>query len=288
MFVAGDAIEGGARAHRQFAEADNMTERLGALAALVDHSRPGARARASRLSRARFAAEPLILDKWFALQAQIPETRDARAGARADDAITPSRSRNPNRVRALIGGFTANATQFNRADGAGYEFLADIVLTLDPTNPQIAARLLTALRSWRSLEPQRQARAEAALRRIARAAEPLGRRARHRDPLARLTNAGSDRCRRSEPSANSGGYLRAWMAAFNAREGLRDAAAFRHCAAVSRSCHGVAKSDPAPLRNFFWQRFIKVWTKILTRILIVVIRVVAADAPDLTSIGFGG
>ncbi len=60
---------------------------------------------------------------------------------------------NPNRVRALIGGFTANATQFNRADGAGFDLLAEIVLTLDPTNPQIAARLLTAMRSWRSLEP---------------------------------------------------------------------------------------------------------------------------------------
>ena len=58
---------------------------------------------------------------------------------------------NPNRVRALIGGFTANPTQFNRADGAGFDLLAEIVLTLDPTNPQIAARLLTAMRSWRSL-----------------------------------------------------------------------------------------------------------------------------------------
>jgi len=74
--------------------------------------------------------------------------------------------RNPNRVRSLIGGFAANATQFNRADGAGYDFLADIVLELDPANPQVAARLLTSMRSWRSLEPQRQARAEAALRRI--------------------------------------------------------------------------------------------------------------------------
>ena len=61
----------------------------------------------------------------------------------------------------------ANQTQFNRADGAGYEFLADIVLQLDGPNPQIAARLLTALRSWRSLEPGRRGKAEAALSRIA-------------------------------------------------------------------------------------------------------------------------
>jgi aminopeptidase N len=77
---------------------------------------------------------------------------------------------NPNRVRALVGGFAANQTQFNRADGAGYAFLAEVVLRLDPTNPQIAARLLSALRSWRSFEPKRQERAEATLRRIA--AEP--------------------------------------------------------------------------------------------------------------------
>jgi aminopeptidase N len=74
---------------------------------------------------------------------------------------------NPNRVRSLIGGFSANQTQFNRADGAGYDLLAEIVLTLDPTNPQIAARLLSALRSWRSLELRRQSKAEAALAGIA-------------------------------------------------------------------------------------------------------------------------
>ncbi len=69
----------------------------------------------------------------------------------------------------MIGGFTANATQFNRADGAGFELLAEVVLTLNPTNPQIAARLLTALRSWRALEPKRREKAEAALKRIAAA-----------------------------------------------------------------------------------------------------------------------
>ena len=77
---------------------------------------------------------------------------------------------NPNRVRALIGAFAqTNQTQFNRADGAGFEFLADTVLALDPKNPQVAARLATAFRSWRALEPVRRARAEAALRRIAAA-----------------------------------------------------------------------------------------------------------------------
>jgi aminopeptidase N len=67
----------------------------------------------------------------------------------------------------LIGGFTANPTQFNRADGAGYDLLREIVLALDPTNPQIAARLLTAMRSWRSLETGRREKAERTLRDIA-------------------------------------------------------------------------------------------------------------------------
>src|SRR5207244_11618441 len=74
---------------------------------------------------------------------------------------------NANRVRALIGGFAQNnQTQFNRPDGAGFEFLADTLLELDPKNPQVAARLSTAFRSWRALEPVRRGRAEAALRRV--------------------------------------------------------------------------------------------------------------------------
>jgi aminopeptidase N len=164
MVVAGNAVGGAELAYRQIAEADNMSARLGALAAIA--AIPGARREhALQAFARRFAAEPLILDKWFALQAQIPEaeTLDRVRGLMTHHAFS---LRNPNRVRALIGGFAANATQFNRADGAGYEFLTDIVLELDPANPQVAARLLTAMRSWRSLEPQRQGRAEAALRRI--------------------------------------------------------------------------------------------------------------------------
>ena len=63
---------------------------------------------------------------------------------------------NPNRIRALVGGFASgNQTQFNRPDGAGYDFLADFVLDLDRRNPQTAARLLVSFRSWRALEAGR-------------------------------------------------------------------------------------------------------------------------------------
>jgi aminopeptidase N len=164
-FVVGDAIEGEKLASAQYAEARNMTEKFGALVALSMLPGP-AREHAFENFGRIYAAEPLILDKWFALQAQIGEatTLDRVQALMRHHAFSLS---NPNRTRALIGGFCANQTQFNRADGAGYAFLADIVLTLDGSNPQIAARLLTTMRSWRSLEAGRRAHAEAALSRIA-------------------------------------------------------------------------------------------------------------------------
>ena len=165
MVVAGNAIEGPRLAAAQYAGAENMTEKFGALAALSILPGPAREHAFDNFGRV-YAAEPLILDKWFALQAQIgePGTLDRVQALMRHHAFSLS---NPNRIRALIGGFAANQTQFNRADGAGYEFLADVVLHLDGSNPQIAARLLTALRSWRSLEVRRRAVAEAALSRIA-------------------------------------------------------------------------------------------------------------------------
>jgi len=80
---------------------------------------------------------------------------------------------NPNRVRALYGAFSAaNPTGFHRPDGAGYALFADTVLALEQINPQVAARLATALHSWRSLEPKRRELARQALERIA--AEGVG------------------------------------------------------------------------------------------------------------------
>ncbi|HYF53456.1 MAG TPA: aminopeptidase N C-terminal domain-containing protein, partial [Salinarimonas sp.] len=78
---------------------------------------------------------------------------------------------NPNRVRAVVGSFALNnPTQFHRADGLGYAYVADMVVALDTTNPQVAARLLTAFGTWRTMTADRRAHAEAALRRIAGAA----------------------------------------------------------------------------------------------------------------------
>ena len=108
-----------------------------------------------------------MVDKWFALQAATPG-RGTLDRVRALTGHPAFSFANPNRVRSLIGNFAAaNHTEFNRPDGAGYDFVADAVLDLDKRNPQVAARLLSAFRSWRVLEPGRRAKAEAALRRVA-------------------------------------------------------------------------------------------------------------------------
>jgi aminopeptidase N len=165
LIVDGDAIQGLELAHGQLAGADNMTERLGALAAIAFNP-DDAREHALEAFGRRYAIEPLILDKWFGLQALIPE-RETLDRVRALMNHRGFSLANPNRVRALIGGFAANQTQFNRSDGAGFALLEEVVVFLDPTNPQISARLLTAMRSWRSLEEVRRGQAEAMLRRIA-------------------------------------------------------------------------------------------------------------------------
>ncbi len=166
LLAAGDAEPGGELAMRQFEHADNMTDQIGALGVLS--TTPGERReRALELFFRAHAADALVIDKWFALQATIPEPGTL---ARVRELMTHHAfsSTNPNRLRALVGSFAAgNPTQFHAADGSGYEFLASIVLDLDPRNPQVAARLLGAFRSWRTMEPGRRAKAEATLRKVA-------------------------------------------------------------------------------------------------------------------------
>jgi aminopeptidase N len=155
-----------ARALDQYSSADNMTDRMTALETLAQHDRPERTAVLDDFYR-RYADDPLIIDKWLALQATIPEAATLER-VRALTGHPAFSMANPNRVRALIGAFAqANHTQFNRLDGLGYDFVADIVLALDPKNPQVAARIMGAFRSWRALEARRRQRAEATLRRVA-------------------------------------------------------------------------------------------------------------------------
>ena len=159
----GEAI---GRARAQYEKADNMTDRMAALETLAQIDQPE-RAAAIEDFYNRYSDDPLIIDKWLALQATIPEpaTLDRVRALTTHPAFSMA---NPNRVRSLIGAFAqANHTQFNRKDGAGYDFVADAVLELDPKNPQVAARITGAFRSWRALEADRRSRAEATLRRVA-------------------------------------------------------------------------------------------------------------------------
>ncbi len=154
------------RALRHYREASNMTDAIGALSILAQLDGE-ARDEALADFYARWQDEPLVLDKWFAVQARAPGARSVET-VRALLSHPKFSLKNPNRVRALIGSFVhANPTGFNRSDGAGYELLAEEALKIDAFNPHVAARLLGAFESWRILEPGRQARARATLQLLA-------------------------------------------------------------------------------------------------------------------------
>ncbi|MCA1366506.1 aminopeptidase N [Bradyrhizobium sp. BRP14] len=158
------------KAANAFRAANNMTDLSHALT-LLAHRFPDSDETVEALAvfKKRFADNALVIDKWFAIQATIPgaATLDRIRTLMSDPLFNAS---NPNRVRALVGTFAfANATGFNRADGEGYRFLAHQILDIDARNPQLAARILTSMRSWRSLEKVRADHARGALEEIARA-----------------------------------------------------------------------------------------------------------------------
>ncbi|MQW86740.1 aminopeptidase N [Sinorhizobium saheli] len=159
------------KATNAFRAANNMTDLSHALT-LLAHRFPDADETVDALAsfKKRFADNALVIDKWFAIQATIPgaATLDRVRALMSDPLFNAN---NPNRVRSLVGTFAfANATGFNRADGEGYRFLAHQILDIDARNPQLAARILTSMRSWRSLEKVRSGHARSALEGIAGAA----------------------------------------------------------------------------------------------------------------------
>jgi aminopeptidase N len=160
--AARDKAAGARLAKAQFDEAANMTDVLAALAVLVDIDCPE-RAAALEAFYASWADDPLVIDKWFALQARssLPGTIAAVQGLTAHPAFTRT---NPNRVRALVGTFSqANPLHFHDASGEGYAFLADEVLAIDKPNPTTAARLVQPLGQWRRYDSARQELMRAAL-----------------------------------------------------------------------------------------------------------------------------
>ncbi|MEM6574561.1 MAG: aminopeptidase N [Pseudomonadota bacterium] len=153
----------------QYQAAGNMTDRLSALTPLVLQSTEQADALLEDFF-ARFSHHPLVMDKWLALQASVPDgaTLERVKGLLSNPVFS---LRNPNKVRALLGSFSRNLSAFNQAGGAGYEFVADQVLKLDRINPQVTARLVSAFNGWRRLDAERAAQAQAQLERIVGASE---------------------------------------------------------------------------------------------------------------------
>ncbi len=165
----GDAVWPG-KALQRFKDAGNMTDRFNALSALVGSGNALAAPALARF-HALFKDEPLVLDKWFALQAGAPD-RDGNILPVVKQLMQhPDFSfKNPNRARSLVFSYcSANPGAFHRSDGAGYAFWRDRVCELDATNPQVASRLARALDRWQKLaEPQRSAAHEALARVAAR------------------------------------------------------------------------------------------------------------------------
>ncbi len=149
----------------QFESADNMTDSIAALTALANTD-CAERAPALAAFYAKWQHDPLVLDKWFGLQAtsRLPETL---AEVRALTAHPAFEITNPNKVYSLIGAFArGNPVRFHDASGEGYQFLADKVLQIDAFNPSVAARMLSALSRWRKYDAKRQALMQAQLQRI--------------------------------------------------------------------------------------------------------------------------
>jgi len=151
-------------ADAHYRAATNMTDMIAGLAALT---------RMNSLSRDtafadfhdRFRGNALVLDKWMSLQAGSP-LPDTVGGVRALMKHPHFDIKNPNRVRALVGAFSANHLRFHAADGAGYKLVGEVVRTLDALNPKVSARMASAFENWRRYDPARQALMRAELEAI--------------------------------------------------------------------------------------------------------------------------
>ena len=156
-------LDGGEAARARFEAASNMTEELGALSCLLSVGR--GEAEAGRF-HARWRADPLVTDKWFALLvAHAAPERAVETAARLTE--HPDFDLRPNRVRAVLGTLGQHPAGFHAADGSGYALLADWTVRLDRTNPQLAARGLGAFETWARHDEGRRAHAARALERIA-------------------------------------------------------------------------------------------------------------------------
>ncbi len=160
------------RAVQHFHKAKNLTDEIAGFAVLCDSKGPERQAALDRFY-ARWKGDHLVVDHWFSLQAasSLPGTL---ANVRKLISHPLMSLKNPNKARTLVGVFAGNSVMFNRPDGGGYAFVADCLLEIDKFNPQVAARLLTAFRSWKTLEKGRRQLARQTLQRIAKT-KPISR-----------------------------------------------------------------------------------------------------------------
>ena len=158
-----------ALAQHQYDAANNMTDRLAALSALVHSSAPGRAAALSGFYK-DFEHEALVIDKWFMLQGSAHTTDVATVRKLMQHpAFT---LKNPNRARSLLFSFcSGNASQFHATDGSGYAFWAEQVIALNTINPQVAARLARSLDRWRKYAPALQGKMRDALKQVANSAK---------------------------------------------------------------------------------------------------------------------
>ena len=155
--------DGGTRARAAFETAQTMTLQLGALAALIE---AGAAETALAQFRDRWQDDRLVMHKWFALQVAGAAPDEAVAVAdrlTRDPAFDPG---NPNRFRSVLGTLAQHPSGFHAPDGAGYELLIDWLIRLDPANPQLAARMVTAFEAIHLYDADRQSAMLRALRRL--------------------------------------------------------------------------------------------------------------------------
>ncbi len=159
-------------AQQQYDSANNMTDRFAALSALTNSAAPERTAALQNFSE-RYTGDALVMDKWFSVQATrigvpgLPPVLDDVRRLMQHPAFS---LKNPNKVRSLVSAFChSNPAQFHAADGSGYTFWAEQVLTLDAINPQVAARLARALDRWRAHTPKQRALMQLALERVRQA-----------------------------------------------------------------------------------------------------------------------
>jgi aminopeptidase N len=155
--------DGGALAQTQYDTADNMTQQLAALSALLT---AGAGEAALKAFEAQWKDDRLVMDKWFSLQVAHAEPGDTAATVERLTRHPAFTMKNPNRFRAVFGAFAMNQAGFHHGSGDGYRLMADWLIELDALNPQTTARMCSAFQTWRRYDADRQALIREALERI--------------------------------------------------------------------------------------------------------------------------